>query len=409
MTTTGLYEQIKTDLGYLKLNRAAEVFATVADDAVYPCFCTRREIREAVAAPHGGTGPSPTGTGPSAHGGHRYPGTCRNLTGARRTELARTREPALRLRADGLVRVVEDRVLGSVSFELDDFVVRRNDGVPAYHLVVVVDDAAQGVELVVRADDLAESAARQLVVYERLDLEPPAHAHVPLVLGPDGQRLAKRHGAVGVMEYQAAGYLPEGAEAGFFCARTGEGLLRFQGERGLKATGECDADTWRVLVEASWKFGDRLLLHVAPNLRGDDVTELQATLARLGFDSGRVDARRLDRLRFQGRNGHGCNRLGCRHWCADPLDGARNRSRNARLGAHERNRERDEQSDHRHASRRSDEVRPPDAKYVISAPVTSTTTPSPRNSCASRPTGFSATRASTLGAIAQYRERSFGA
>ncbi len=87
----------------------------------------------------------------------------------------------------------------------------------------------------------------------------------------------------------AAGFLPEGVEAGFFCARTSDGLHSFQSTRGLRVTGECDADTWRAIVEASWKLGDRLLLHVAPNLRGDDVSELQATLARLGFDSGRVD------------------------------------------------------------------------------------------------------------------------
>jgi N-acetylmuramoyl-L-alanine amidase len=86
-----------------------------------------------------------------------------------------------------------------------------------------------------------------------------------------------------------AGFLSDGAEAGFFCARTEHGLSRFQSERGLPATGRCDDDTWRALVEASWALGDRLLVHVAPNLRGDDVSELQASLARLGFDPGRVD------------------------------------------------------------------------------------------------------------------------
>lgn len=172
----------------------------VADDAVYPCFCTRREIREAVAAPN---------RGPTDHAGHGYPGTCRDLSSTQQAERALTRDPALRLRADGLVRTVEDRIAGTATFTLDDFVVRRNDGVPAYHLVVVVDDAAQGVELVVRADDLLESAARQLVVYERLGLDPPQHAHVPLVLGPDGQRLAKRHGAVTLADRGAVGQRPD--------------------------------------------------------------------------------------------------------------------------------------------------------------------------------------------------------
>jgi N-acetylmuramoyl-L-alanine amidase len=87
----------------------------------------------------------------------------------------------------------------------------------------------------------------------------------------------------------AAGFTPEGAEAGFFCARTIAALVRFQSQRGLRSTGVCDEDTWRALVEASWKLGDRMLMHVAPNLRGDDVAELQSLLGRLGFDSGRVD------------------------------------------------------------------------------------------------------------------------
>lgn len=173
----------------------------VADGAAYPCFCSRREIREAVQAPHGPR----SGAG---HGGHRYPGTCRDLSSAARAERALTREPALRLRADGEVRVVDDLVAGPSRFECDDFVIRRNDGTPAYHLVVVVDDADAGVELVVRADDLLESAARQIVVHERLGLTMPAYAHVPLVLGPDGDRLAKRHGAVDIDRRAAAGQTP---------------------------------------------------------------------------------------------------------------------------------------------------------------------------------------------------------
>ena len=182
----------------------AAVDRLVADGAVYPCFCSRREIRAAASAPNAGPGrPS------AAYGGHRYPGTCRDLSPAERASRARTREPALRVRADGLVRRFDDRIAGPFRFELDDFVVRRNDGTPAYHLVVVVDDAAQGVELVVRADDLLESAARQLLLYERLGLDPPDHAHVPLVLGPDGHRLAKRHGAVTLADRGAAGQRPD--------------------------------------------------------------------------------------------------------------------------------------------------------------------------------------------------------
>ena len=98
--------------------------------------------------------------------------------------------------------------------------IQRNDGVPAYHLVVVVDDADQGIELVVRADDLLESAARQLVLYERLGLAPPDHAHVPLVLGPDGNRLAKRHGAVSLGDRAERGQRPDQV-LGFLAASLG--------------------------------------------------------------------------------------------------------------------------------------------------------------------------------------------
>ena len=86
-----------------------------------------------------------------------------------------------------------------------------------------------------------------------------------------------------------AGFAPTVAEAGFFCAQTEASLSEFQRGRGLRVTGSCDQVTWRAIVEASWKLGDRLLMLVAPNLRGDDVSDLQDSLARIGFDSGRVD------------------------------------------------------------------------------------------------------------------------
>ena len=87
----------------------------------------------------------------------------------------------------------------------------------------------------------------------------------------------------------AAGVQFEPSEVGVLCAATGEAIRRFQQRRGLRATGECDEDTWTALVEASWALGDRLILLTSPNLRGDDVAALQSALARLGFDSGRVD------------------------------------------------------------------------------------------------------------------------
>jgi len=151
----------------------------------YPCYCTRREIHEAGFAPHG---VAPEGA---------YPGTCRRLSAAARAERERAgRRPALRLRTEGESETVVDRLHGSIEARVDDLVLRRNDGVAAYNLAVVVDDARQGIGEVVRADDLLLSTPRQVYLGRRLGLPIPAYAHVPLVLGPDGRRLAKRDGAV---------------------------------------------------------------------------------------------------------------------------------------------------------------------------------------------------------------------
>jgi glutamyl-tRNA synthetase len=166
----------------------------VAAGLTYPCYCSRREVAEASAAPHG-----------EAAGG-RYPGTCRHLTGAERAvREASGRRPALRLRAEGVRARAVDRLLGPIEVEVDDFVLRRADGTPAYNLAVVVDDADQGVGEVVRGDDLWPTTPRQVHLARLLGLPVPAYAHVPLVLGPDGQRLAKRHGAVTLADRQAGG------------------------------------------------------------------------------------------------------------------------------------------------------------------------------------------------------------
>ena len=157
----------------------------LAADLLYECFCTRAEIRAAASAPHG---PLPEGA---------YPGTCLRLTPAERArKRAGGRPPALRVRADRARIAFQDRVHGAQEGVVDDFVVRRNDGAPAYNLAVVVDDAWQGIGEVVRGDDLLDSTPRQLFLAQALDLAAPDYAHVPLVLGPDGARLAKRHGAV---------------------------------------------------------------------------------------------------------------------------------------------------------------------------------------------------------------------
>ena len=158
---------------------------------LYECFCTRAEIREAASAPHG---PLPEG---------HYPGTCLRLTEAEREQRRAGRPPALRVRAESAVVGFTDRLHGDVDGVIDDFVVRRNDGAIAYNLAVVVDDAAQDIGEVVRGDDLLDSTPRQLFLARLLGLPEPSYAHVPLVLGPDGARLAKRHGDVTLREVPA--------------------------------------------------------------------------------------------------------------------------------------------------------------------------------------------------------------
>ncbi|MFV0435231.1 MAG: tRNA glutamyl-Q(34) synthetase GluQRS [Leucobacter sp.] len=177
---------------------------------VYECTCTRRDILAAPSAPH-----APPGA---------YPGTCRDRSDAER-EAARAailpREPALRLRTPEGLREpgFDDLVLGPFGGDsrsdgtdrgggVDDFVLRRGDGTVAYNLAVVVDDAAMGVDQIVRGDDLASSTPRQILLQRLLGLPtPPAveYAHVPLVLGPSGARLAKRDGAVTLRDLAAQG------------------------------------------------------------------------------------------------------------------------------------------------------------------------------------------------------------
>ncbi|CEA09752.1 Glutamate--tRNA ligase [Arthrobacter saudimassiliensis] len=163
---------------------------------VYECFCTRREIAEAPRAPH-----APEGA---------YPGTCRNLTEEQRARRRRERPAALRLRAGVDSRTVRDALHGGYTGVVDDLVLLRNDGVPAYNLAVVVDDALQGVDQVVRGEDLLPSTPRQAYLAELLGYPPVEYAHVPLVLNREGRRLAKRDGAVTLAALADAGWaVPE--------------------------------------------------------------------------------------------------------------------------------------------------------------------------------------------------------
>jgi glutamyl-tRNA synthetase len=160
----------------------------------YECFCSRREVVKAASAPHGSVA--------------RYPGTCRNLTEAERIDRRLRRQPALRLRADGAVQTVHDLLHGDITAEVDDVVLLRNDGVPAYNLAVVVDDALSGVDQVVRGDDLRPVAATQAFLAELLGYRPPIYAHVPLAVNAEGRRLAKRDGAATLPDLAALGIGP---------------------------------------------------------------------------------------------------------------------------------------------------------------------------------------------------------
>ena len=157
----------------------------------YECFCTRKEVLEAAQAPHGGQ--------------VMYPGTCRDLTEAEREERRSVRPGAVRLRAYSAAQSFTDHIHGMVTGAVDDVVLRRNDGVPSYNIAVVVDDALQGVTEVVRGDDLLDVTANQVHLQTLLGYDTPVYGHVPLVVGDDGERLAKRHGAVTLADLVAQG------------------------------------------------------------------------------------------------------------------------------------------------------------------------------------------------------------
>ena len=165
---------------------------------VYQCFCSRAEIA-AASAPHAGEET-------------RYPGTCARLSRGEQDERRRLREPSLRLRVPAGPVEFADQILGPQRFdpqaEVGDFVLQRADGIHAYQLAVVVDDAASGVTQVLRGADLLSSTARQILLYRLLALPVPQFAHAPLVLGPSGERLSKRDRALSLSALKAAGADP---------------------------------------------------------------------------------------------------------------------------------------------------------------------------------------------------------
>jgi len=190
-------EQVMRDLEWLGLDwdgepvwqsrrteAYAEAFRALEEQGlIYPCYCTRAE-RLAASAPH------------RSDGVQVYDGRCRRLTSEEKTAFERTRRPAWRVQVPERQITFCDLNLGKYGEELKtecgDFILRRSDGVYAYQLAVVVDDAMMGVTQVVRGSDLLDSTPRQLWLQEALGLPHPEYGHVPLLLAPDGRRLAKR-------------------------------------------------------------------------------------------------------------------------------------------------------------------------------------------------------------------------
>jgi len=177
--------------------RYAEVVARMlAAGSAYHCYCTREEL-EAMRAQAQAQGRKP-----------RYDGRCRERAAPRDgvAPVVRFKNPT-----SGEV-VLEDRVKGRIVFaneELDDLIIARSDGTPTYNFTVVVDDVDMNITHVIRGDDHVNNTPRQINIYQALGADLPKFAHVPMILGPDGERLSKRHGAVSVMQYKDDGYLPE--------------------------------------------------------------------------------------------------------------------------------------------------------------------------------------------------------
>ncbi len=207
---------------------------------IYECFCTRAEIREAASAPHGEL---PEGA---------YPGTCADLSASQLSERRTSgRPPALRVRAGAARAGFTDLLCGEVEATVDDFVVRRNDGDFGYNLAVAVDDSEQGIGEVVRGADLLDSTPRQLWLLERLGLVPPGrYAHVPLMLGPDGSRLAKRHGAV-TLEQRTVERQPAGDDRS-----TGDDRSAREGQSVAEVVGELAASVGLVPEGTDCQAGD---------------------------------------------------------------------------------------------------------------------------------------------------------
>ena len=176
----------------------------VAEGRAYPCFCSTERLEADRAAAKARKDPF-----------QGYQGHCRGLDpaeAAARVAAGESHTLRIKVPRDRGDVVVEDAVHGRVTFnarELDDFVIFRSDGTPTYNFATVVDDAAMGITHVIRGDDHLSNTPRQVIVYEALGAPVPTFAHISMILGADGKKLSKRHGATSVEEYRDAGYLSD--------------------------------------------------------------------------------------------------------------------------------------------------------------------------------------------------------
>lgn len=221
--------------------RYKEVIQQLLDQGhAYHCYCTKDELDE-MREQQRARGEKP-----------RYDGRCRHRSGPPPENIP----PVVRFRnpTEGAV-VVEDLIRGRVVFdnnELDDLIIARSDGTPTYNLTVVVDDLDMEISHVIRGDDHLNNTPRQMNILQALGATPPTYAHVPMILGADGSRLSKRHGAVSVMQYRDEGFLPEA-------------LLNY-------------------LVRLGWSHGDQEIFSMEEMIELFDVTQVNKSAAAVNPD-----------------------------------------------------------------------------------------------------------------------------
>ncbi|MEW6168818.1 MAG: glutamate--tRNA ligase [Pseudomonadota bacterium] len=202
MAWLGLHPDVEPIYQTQRFDRYREVIAQMlAAGTAYHCYCSKEELEQMRAAQI------------ARKEKPRYDGSWRPEPGKRLPPPPSGVQPVVRFRnpAEGRV-VIDDLIKGAISFdnaELDDLVIARADGTPTYNFCVVVDDLDMGITHVIRGDDHVNNTPRQINIFKALGATPPAYAHVSMILGADGTKLSKRHGALGVMEYRAMGFLPE--------------------------------------------------------------------------------------------------------------------------------------------------------------------------------------------------------